>query len=98
MAIVMLSGQVHMSRIEEVEQVIKQKWTREGFKGKLHYDPAKVIENERWWSGSTVTRRNVAVADQRKLWTKYRLNDRLDRVEGRTQRAVEAVTLGHESR
>jgi len=38
-----------MSRIEEVEQVIKQKWTREGFKGKLHYDPAKVSENERWW-------------------------------------------------
>ena len=39
----------------------------------------------------------VVLADQLKLWTNYRLNDRLDRVEGRTQRAVEAVPLGHES-
>ena len=38
------------------------------------------------------------LADQLKSWTNYRLNDRLDRVERRTQRAVEAVLLGHESR
>ena len=38
-----------MSRIEEAEAAIRQKWAREGFKGKLQYDPAKIIENERWW-------------------------------------------------
>jgi hypothetical protein len=38
-----------MKTIQEAEEVIKQRFSSEGFKGEFQYDPAKVIENERWW-------------------------------------------------
>jgi hypothetical protein len=37
-------------------------------------------------------------ADQRRSCTEYCVNDRLDCVEGRTQRAVDVVPLGQEPR
>ena len=40
----------------------------------------------------------LAVADQRKLCTKYYLNDRLNCVEGRTQGTLDVVPLGQELR
>ena len=70
-----------------------------------NFSPARSVESRRldsskWFGKVELMRatREKATARQRKLWTKYRLNDRFDRVEGRTQRAVEAVPLGHESR
>jgi F420H(2)-dependent quinone reductase len=40
----------------------------------------------------------VSRSDQRKLCTKYCLNDRLNCVEGRTQGPLDVEPLGHESR
>ena len=41
--------------------------------------------------------RHIGRADQLKLWTDYRLNDRLNCVEGRTQGTLDVVPRGQET-
>ena len=50
------------------------------------------------WSNRKVRQIKPHRADQLKLWTDYRLNDRLNGVEGRTQCTLEVVPLGQKPR